>query len=121
MAVIVDFEQIDRGVLGFQAAKPGERLFPCFNSLMRQACDQVEADIGDSGVVECFQVPAHRSGAMRPADGAQLMLDKRLNAHTDAVNAAGPPRACQLGIESARSSLKCYFSIRRNIKGFPYL
>ncbi len=49
-AALINFEHVDRDVIGSEAAEFVERELPGVRRLLRQSCNQVEAEIAESRI-----------------------------------------------------------------------
>src|SRR5713101_559096 len=71
-AALVNLKQVDRCMRGPQAQELPKRIFPAFGRLMRQACNQVEADVGDARIAQNARWRRDIGAAMHPAGGNKL-------------------------------------------------
>src|SRR6266849_10855554 len=85
-AALVNLEQVDRYMRGPQAEEMPKRILPAFGRLMRQACNQVEADVGDARIAQSASCRRDIGAAMHPAGGNKLGITEWLHAEADAVD-----------------------------------
>src|SRR5712692_309127 len=71
-AALVNLEQVDGCMRGPQAQELPKRVLPAFGRLMRQACNQVEADVGDARIAQSARCRRDIGAAMHPAGGNKL-------------------------------------------------
>jgi hypothetical protein len=88
----VNFEQVYRDVRGVETQEFIERLAPRGGGLQRQAGDQVEADVFDSGCAEKLHGLRNIPLSVHAAGGLEFGVAEGLRAEADAVDSGGAPR-----------------------------
>src|SRR5271168_3742534 len=75
-AALVNFQQIDRNVLRLQIRELIQRLPPTGGSLMREAGDEVKADVADSCGAQDRDGSVDVRAAVHAAGGNQFFVDE---------------------------------------------
>ena len=110
-AAFVDLEQVDRNVLGIEAQQFADGALPGFARLVREAGDQVHADVAKAGGAKDFDGAENIFAAVHAAGGLQFAIVKGLRAEADAVESGVKPgggfdRRDRLGIGLERRLLR---------------
>ena len=91
-----------------------QRLLPTLGYLVRQSCDQVDIDVGNSCCPEVSNILEHRGMLVQAADRGSLAIDKGLNAKADAIHATTQEGFEERRRERSRSALHSDFRVPRN-------
>lgn len=83
--VVVDLKQVDAEVRDAGVDGLLDRGSPGCGRLVREACDEVEAEVGDSGGAEAGDLVEAHLARMEAADGGGFSIDKGLDPKADAV------------------------------------
>src|SRR5947207_6156162 len=91
MAAFVDFKEIDGNMLRRELNQFTQRAAPAFRCLVRQAGDEVKADVANASGVQDGNSAKDVSAAMHSAGGFELDVGERLNSKADSIDAGGGP------------------------------
>ena len=72
---------------------------------MRQSGDKIDADVADAGGTEPSDVGQRDGSSVQSADGGAFLVDKRLHAEADAIDAATDQRLQNFVGNRARRAL----------------
>ena len=90
-AAFVDLEKIDGDVLGAEAQGLVEGVAPACGGLIRQAGDEVQADVGEAFGTKTGDGGEDVVAAVHAAGGLEFGVVKGLRAEADAIDAGGEP------------------------------
>src|SRR5258708_6777828 len=91
MAAFIDLKQINGRMSRRELNQLVQRIAPAFRSLVRQAGDQVEADVVNSCGVKNGQRAIDIRAAVHAAGGLEFDVGKRLHSEADAIDSSCGP------------------------------
>src|SRR3989475_5436813 len=90
-AAFVNLHQVNRNVFGLQPQQLAERVFPTRAGLVWKSCDQVEAQVVESGLPQDLRRAEDVCAAMHSSGSNKFLVVERLNSQTDARESRGFP------------------------------
>ena len=112
--VVVDFKHVHAGVRYFVGNDLLQRFLPALRALVRQSCDQVDIDVGNSCRPQVSNVLEYRGVLVQAPDRRRLAINEGLNAKTDAIHATTLESFQKLRRERSGRAFDGNFRVRPN-------
>src|SRR4051812_40242358 len=112
--VVVDFEHVYAGVRHVAGNDLLQRFLPALRALVRQSCDQVDIDVGNSCCPQVSNVLEYGGVLVQAPDRRRLAIDEGLNAKTDTIHATTLESFQEPRRERSGSTLDGHFRVRPN-------